>query len=99
MKLYASAVLTLPFTILAAPTSEAAAPIAIKDIGLHVSSSPRSTRLAARSNQLCKIIDTEYWAHCRSGPGTNFLLTRFVFTNIDYEFSCYSTGTCVDDNW
>lgn len=100
MKVYPSAVLAvLPITILAAPTSGATAPIAIKDIGLDVSPAPRSMRLAARSNQFCKIVDTEYWAHCRSGPGTSYDITYFVFTDLDYEFSCYSEGTCVDNNW
>jgi hypothetical protein len=100
MKLSTSAVLALlPLTALAAPTPEAAEPLSVEIAGRDVSPMPRSSRLMARSNQLCKIINTDYFAHCRSGPSTDNEITYYVFTNIDYEFECYDTGTCVDDNW
>lgn len=98
MRWFIPSVFVLPCAVLAAPTPEASVPLSVEIAGRDVSPAPRSSRLMSRSNQLCKIINTDYFAHCRSGPGTNNDITYYVFTNTDYEFECYDTGTCVDDN-
>jgi hypothetical protein len=104
MKIYAtSAVLALlSFTVLALPSPKAGVPVSVEAIGRDVTPTPpRSNRVLARDNTLCKVVNTNYWAHCRSGPSLDHAATYFIFTNTDYEFTCY-VGTapqCVDGNW
>jgi uncharacterized protein YgiM (DUF1202 family) len=47
----------------------------------------------------CTIVNVSTYANCRSGPGTNYPITRTVTKGTEYPFDCYKRGTCVNGNW
>jgi hypothetical protein len=103
MKLFTSALLALlPFTVLAAPTLHAVGvPVPVSALGRDVSPAPPKLRILARSNTLCKVVNSTYWAHCHPTSDVDSDPSYYIFTDIDYLFTCY-VGTkpkCIDGNW
>lgn len=94
--------LLLPFTVLAAPVTEAdelvEIPVAIEDGGHHASS--EAFGLGKRANQSCKIVNTESeYVKCRSGPGFSHDVQAVVYPAKRYKFTCYKSGDCYENNW
>lgn len=48
---------------------------------------------------LCKIVNVQDHAYCRSGPGTNYPVEYWPQKGHEYAFACYKKGTCIDGNW
>ncbi|PMD36925.1 hypothetical protein L207DRAFT_586610 [Hyaloscypha variabilis F] len=53
----------------------------------------------AAANILCQIVSRDGPVNCRSGPGTSFGIVTKVYNGDYYDFTCYSDGTDVDNNY
>ncbi|RFU35639.1 hypothetical protein B7463_g732, partial [Scytalidium lignicola] len=88
----------LPFTALASPVPEGAAPVALEE-GDPATSTPISARdLFERSSQTCKIINVSTYVNCRTGPSTSYPAPWIAHEGDSYTFQCYERGECVDGN-
>jgi hypothetical protein len=86
-------------TLLLLPLGALASPVAAASDSL---SPTRTGALGPRTSYfhpMCKIVNVNTYANCRSGPGTNYPTKYYPKKGVAYEFSCYKRGTCVSGNW
>ncbi|KAL2826091.1 hypothetical protein BDW59DRAFT_161215 [Aspergillus cavernicola] len=105
-QLAAIAGLLLPMAALAIPAAEAAAepaPITESiDVPLDVETrdiSPEALGLEKRANVVCSIVNSSSSSvKCRSGPGFDYGVIASVTPGKNYQFNCYKSGDCYNNN-
>lgn len=85
-----------PLALSAVPgaTAQGAASLIAKD------ASSENLGLIKRANVDCYIVNSNSPSvNCRSGPGFGYSVVAAASVGMVYNFDCYETGDCYEDNW